>query len=317
MQVEQAQSPEILSVEQIRELYSSILNDSNRNSSQLSELVKVMDLGETKQLVINTMTQISKMSRRKEETSATRFLRKFGLGKLIDHTKDAAEEAIVESKSVSQVSGDLLDAVSKKRDNVSSMIETLHDLKDSMGETYRQMQAVVEGINEFWEKYTDRERSHLLILKSEILETMSYHEDNIVSANGTIRAAETSMVQISQMIPKLRSQVNDSMAIRGILNELEEVTDLCQTISDVASELRAENRATMETALLSVIERSVISDTHLALIDKNSKRQEEIQQKIMVKMKEVDNKRAVAVQKLEAGSARNQTFLELGDKSKG
>lgn len=306
-----------LNVAKIRELYNEILNESTNSSGQLSSLVKVMDLGETKELVVKTMQQISSMSRTKEESSATRFLRKFGMGGLVDKTKNAAQETRIEGTSVSDVSRELLGAVQSKRDRVGTLIENLYDLQDSMRESYIKMKAVVDGIDENWNDYSPREQTQLNILKSEVLETMSYHEDNIVSANGTIKAAEMSMVQISQMIPKLRSQVNDSMAIRGILNELEELTELCGTISDVAGELRSENRETMEHALLNVIGSSVMSDKQLQLIDKNSRRQEEIQHKVANALVDVENRRKIMSDKLQSSTNRNQPFLELDNKNGG
>ncbi|ASD51997.1 hypothetical protein KNT64_gp045 [Pseudomonas phage PspYZU05] len=307
-EAEQTQNAKLLQVAEIRDLYTGILNESTKNSGQLSDLVKVMDLGETKELVIKTMTQISSLSR-KEENTATRFLRKFGFGKMIDKSREAVEETLTEGKSVREVSSNLLTAITTKRDRVVSLIDNLYDLRDSMADSYVQMKSVVEGIDEFWQQYSERDHTQLLILKSEIMETMSYHEDNIISANGTIKAAESSMVQISQMVPKLRTQINDSMAIRGILNELEEITEICTTVGDVASELRAENRETMETALISVIERSVISDTQLAVIDKNARRTQEIQNKISAKMVQVEEKRKIAISKLQASSTEAQRHL--------
>lgn len=296
-QVTQTQENQILKVSEIRDLYTKILDESSNNSGQLADLVKVMDLGETRDLIIQTMTQINALTR-KPESSASRFLRKFGLGTIIDKSRNAVEETVIEGKSVREVSSNLLTAITSKRDNVLRLIDSLYDLKESMVNSYTGMSNVIAGIDEAWNSYSDREHTQLLIVKSEILETMSYHQDNIVSADGTIKAAESSMVQISQMIPKLRTQINDSMAIRGILNELEEITTICSTVSDVASELRVENRKTMENALLTVIERSVITDKGLALIDSNMRAQQEIQVKLQNKISQVENQRKVAIAKL-------------------
>ena len=171
------------------------------------------------------------------------------------------------------------------------------------------------GIDEFLSDCSERERFHFMNLKSEILESMSYNEDNIISANGTIKGAEMATAQINEMIPKLRSQVNDSMVIRGSLNELEMLTEMCSSIDEMCSTLRSENREGMEKALIGILDKSVLSDKRLKSIETNVIRQTQIQDNIKSKITEITTQRTKAVDKLQIAVARNKGNLELDDKS--
>lgn len=304
-------------VAEVRGMYDGILNDATNNHRDLSDMVKVIDLGDTKKIIIAAMGDIQKMSRQKGETATTRFLRKLGVGKIIDKVKDDVNDTIVEGSSVAEVSQRLLDAVVTKRNNVSSMVDKLFDLKTTMLASHQSLKAIVGGIDEFWEEYDERERFHLLNLKSEVLETMSFHEDNILSADGTIRAAEQATTQISQMIPKLRSQINDSMIIRGSLNELEELTSLCDTIGEACAEIRSENRDKMEETLMNVLNQSVVSDKQIAAIDRNSKRQLEIQHTLAGKIQEIHSKKGEAVRRLQTSVERNSGAILIASMTAG
>lgn len=303
-----------MSPTEIRDIYNGILDAAGVNNREMSEMVKVMDLGDTKKIIIQAMGDISKMSRQKGESAATRWLRKFGMGRVIDKVKDGTEETVIEGSSVAEVSQRLLDAIVSKRDSVSNMVEKLFDLKLTMVASHASLKAIVGGIDEFWDQYDEREQFHLLNIKAEVLETMSFHEDNILAADGTVRAAEQATTQISQMIPKLRSQINDSMIIRGSLNELEELTSICDTIGEVCAEIRIENRDKMEETLMNVLNQSVVSDKQIALIDKNSRRQIEIQQNISNRMVQIHKSKGEAVQRLQAAVERNSDVVMLASK---
>ena len=276
-------------VEEIRSIFNGILTSSESHPNQLSNIVRVIDMGETQKIIVDVMTTVSQMSRKKEENVASRWLRNIGLGKVVDRAKDSAVEAMTEGQTVAEVSKRLLDAINTKKAEVSNIMEQLFDLKQNMLDSYQQMQMIVDGIDENWGSFNERDQFHLRGLKAEILETMSHHRDNITSAAGTIKAAEMANTQISQMVPKLRSQINDSMSIRGSLEQLRNLTELCQTVGDACSEMRVENRQAMETTLIEVLDRSVISKTRLALIESNMKEQERFQKRLTDKFSEVSN----------------------------
>lgn len=284
----------------VRKIYEQALERSTKSGSELTEMVKVADLGGTKELVVSAMVEISNLNK-KREGAASKFLRKFVPEAIAKKFETNVVESTTESSSVADVSRKLLNAVSERRDRVGALTDRLYDLRDNMDATLKDFEAIVGGIDEVLQdpKTSDREITHFKVLKSEILETISYHRDNIISASGTIQAAELAMVQISQQIPKLRSQINDSMSIRGILAELEEVTSLCDTISEVATEMRIENREVMRTSLMGVIDKSVMSDKQLALISSNAIAQNKISQEITSSLQQVTERRDRAIETLE------------------
>lgn len=300
------------SVEEIRNLFNGILTSAEAHPNQLSNIVRVIDMGETQKIIVDVMTTVSQMSRKKEENVASRWLRNIGLGKVVDRAKDSAVEAMTEGQTVAEVSKRLLGAITSKKDEVSSIMDQLFDLKQNMLDSYQQMQAIIQGIDDNWSEFNERDQFHLGGLKAEILETMSHHRDNITSAAGTIKAAEMANTQISQMIPKLRSQINDSMSIRGSLEQLRNLTELCQTVGDACSEMRVENRQAMETTLIEVLDRSVISKTQLTLIETNLKEQQRFQQRLTDKFTEVTSSRDERTQRLsKAVLGNNDTLIEF------
>lgn len=299
-------------VEEIRNVFNGILTSAEAHPNQLSNIVRVIDMGETQKIIVDVMTTVSQMSRNKEENVASRWLRKIGLGKVVDKAKDSAVEALTEGQTVAEVSQRLLKAITNKKDEVSSIMDQLFDLKQTMLDSYQQMQAIVEGIDENWDDFNERDQFHLGGLKAEILETMSHHRDNITSAAGTIKAAEMANTQISQMIPKLRSQINDSMSIRGSLEQLRNLTELCQTVGDACSEMRVENRQAMESTLIEVLDRSVISKTQLTLIETNLKEQERFQKRLTDKFTEVTNSLGERTERLaKAVQGNNASLIEF------
>lgn len=300
------------SVEEIRNLFNGILTSAEAHPNQLSNIVRVIDMGETQKIIVDVMTTVSQMSRKKEENVASRWLRNIGLGKVVDRAKDSAVEAMTEGQTVAEVSKRLLGAITSKKDEVSSIMDQLFDLKQNMLDSYQQMQAIIQGIDDNWPEFNERDQFHLGGLKAEILETMSHHRDNITSAAGTIKAAEMANTQISQMIPKLRSQINDSMSIRGSLEQLRNLTELCQTVGEACSEMRVENRQAMETTLIEVLDRSVISKTQLTLIETNLKEQQRFQQRLTDKFTEVTSSRDERTQRLsKAVLGNNDTLIEF------
>lgn len=294
-----------------RNAYNEILGRSSNSHRDLADIIKVADLASSKQMILEVMTNISAISK-KTENPALRFLRKFGLSRVIDKTTDAATQTITEGKSVSQVSDDMLRMVTTKRESVINMVDKLYDLRETMVSSYKEMEIVIQGIDEVINgEVHERDHFHLTNLKSEILESMSYNEDNIISANGTIKAAEMATNQINEMIPKLRSQVNDSMVIRGSLNELDMLTSMCESIDDMCSALRTENRDSMETTLVQILDKSVVSEKRLAAISNNVKRQSEIQANIANKVSEITTQRSKAVLQLQNAVNKNKVNLGL------
>lgn len=300
--------------ENARAAYNDILNKSVNSHETLSNIIKVADLADSKKVILEVMSSVSAMSNNKENP-AFRFLRKFGFSKAIDKISESSADTMNEGKSVAEVSSGLLSTITTKRASVIKMVDELYNLKESMVTSYKDMEVIVAGIDEFINDCTERELFHFMNLKAEILESMSYNEDNIISANGTIKGAEMATAQINEMIPKLRSQVNDSMVIRGSLNELEMLTEMCSSIDEMCSTLRSENREGMEKALIGILDKSVLSDERLKSIETNVMRQTQIQGNIKSKIIEITTQRAKAVDKLQIAVSRNKSNLELDDKS--
>lgn len=281
----------------LREAYNLILQRTDSAAEQIGRKVKVVDMGETQKKIEEAMVSISRVTRKDSKIHG--WLTKWLPSSVFEKAADELATKSVEGKTVYEISKSLMEAVVSKKDDVENILDDLVGLHDTMINAHLELSYIVEGINENIDSFGDAERIRMNGLKSEILLQMKTHEQNIISSKGALQAAEATVMKLSETLPSIRAQINDSMSIRGALRELETLNSICDTVTTISGAIQLENQSVMEEQLMSVLDKSVISTTELARIDTITSNQRVLHKKLHDKVLEINNRRDEVIKRLE------------------
>lgn len=284
----------------LRDAYNQILQRTDSAAEQIGRKVKVVDMGETQKKIEEAMVSISRVTRKDSKVHS--WLTKWLPSSVFEKAADELATKSVEGKSVYEISKNLMEAVVSKKNDVENILDDLVGLHDTMLGAHLELGYIVEGINENMDSFSDAEKIRMKGLKSEILLQMKTHEHNIISSKGALQAAESTVMKLSETLPSIRAQINDSMSIRGALRELESLNKICDTVTTISGAIQLENQAVMEEQLMVVLEKSVISNSELARIETITSNQRNLHNKLTAKVQEINNRRDDAIKRLESGS---------------
>lgn len=304
----ESKEPSQLTAQDLRNLYNNILtrtDDANRN---IGAKIKLIDMGETQREIQQAMVTISRVTRKESKMGS--LLAKFVPEGMYNKLYDKAAEEAVAGKTVLEVSTTLIESINTRRERVEVIFADLVKLHDSIVHAHNELEAVIEGINENMDKFDQVERVKMVALKSEMLQTRELHRDNLITAQGAIQTAENAVLKYSEMLPAIRAQINDGLSIRGALKELENLTTVCEGVTELCNIVREENRKVMTEQLLTTLEKTVISDKQVQYLAHNQSEQAKLHKDIQNALKRVNERREKVVHELER--IGNGTDIRIG-----
>lgn len=277
--------------------FNNILDNNSDSSSQIANKIKLLDLDSAKSLIVETAMLFDKMSDKKSESGfLSRLSQKVPILKnVISKSEETFSETIIEGKSIHDITQKLLGGLEDKRTEVETVCRELFSLRQHMIDSYNGLNALVtkltNDINQ--EENTDNEHNisdlDTFLMKgllSEVLSLRTVLMDNIQTSEGVIAGAQSSLTQIGSAIPKLKLQLTDSMSVAAVAGQLQELTDMMDSINNACEILRDDNREKVEKQLLHVIESSAPTDAQLKKIESNETNQKTLMNKVSMKMKE-------------------------------
>lgn len=303
-------------VEYLRSRFNGALEKSTEASSRFAEQMTVMELGVTKSVILDAVSTMGRFNN--PETFVTRLIGRVpGLGGLAERMKKSVQDTVVEGRSVRDVASSLIETLSKKRDITIESSGQISELVKDMVSSYDDLNAISQVAKESVDSAQGGQKIGFSSLMVEVVETMDYVKENIHSALGAIKASELAVEQVSGMIPKLRAILQDSMVIRKALNDLEELGQLTDLIDETCRVIRDDNHNKMESALLGVLDRSVISKEQLKHIENSANRTANFQKKIAGRLEEVTKQQINAYERLQPvvgslGQDTREEVLRLG-----
>lgn len=300
---------------QLREHFNSLLNTNSDLGDRYSTNMKVLDIGETKAVVINAVAAIGKFSSKGDGPSFVSRLvgRVPGLGHLAKKLEKDVKETIIEGKSIKQVANDLIGTLTSKRNQTITAAGNLEDLVIQWQQNYEYLRQVADEAQIACNSCAPRDRLAYSALFNEIISTIDHVRENIETAMGTIKAASLATEQVSGLIPKLRAVLQDSMVIRATLNDLQEMGEMVEMLDTTASLIRDDNFATMKSSVMNVLERSVISNDQVKRIENATRRTTQFGIEMRQKINEVSNRQLEVASRLsgEVLSLSNDTANDV------
>lgn len=278
-------------IKTLRESFSTFIELGEQGSNGISETMKLINVGETAELIAESLAELNMMNNQSTESgwkSKMRSLVPFGL---LDKAEENVRKGVIKGSTIAQVTKNIIDSITTKRTHVESMVEGLFDLYDKINISYNNVRSIKQDIEQRLEDgdFEDREEFHAKILLAEILEYQSIQQENMNSAKGAIEAARVSVQQIAALQPKLKAQLNDGLSIRASIEELNTLTSTCSAIEVMCEGLRTENREKVATAQLEAIKRYTVSDSSLKAIQDSTKRQNQLMNNISKSREEMVN----------------------------
>lgn len=275
----------------LREKRDTLMQASSMHSSAIADNAKLISAGETAELIAASLAKLKILHRKKEESGfMTKMRNIIPFVKTAEAIEENYEKAAAKGSSVSEVTTNLMEAVSNKRNAVESIVGDLFNLYDNIEETYHNTEALTNDIRESIDngEFEKAELFNVNTLLAELLEYQTIMRENMQSAKNTIQAAQVSVHQIVALQPKLKAQLDDGLSILVTLNELEELNSTCNDLEELCSIIREDNRESAASAQLAAIERQVKSKEQLLRLENSAKRHEELNLKIINKFKEAE-----------------------------
>lgn len=295
-----------LTAADLRKMYDNIMTRTDDANQNIGKKIKLIDMGETQREIQEAMVTISRVTRKESKMGA--LLSKFVPESIYNKMYDKAAAEAVEGKTVLEVSTTLIESINVRRERVEVIFADLVDLHDGIVRAHNELDAIIEGINENMDKFDQVERVKMVALKSEMLQTRELHRDNIITAQGAIKTAENAVLKYSEMLPAIRAQINDGLSIRGALKELENLTTVCEGVTELCNIVREENRKVMAEQLIHTLDRSVISDKQVQYLAHNQREQAKLHSDINAALNRVNQRREKVVHELERiGNGTNLT----------
>ncbi|QGZ16083.1 hypothetical protein Kuja_0920 [Vibrio phage vB_VchM_Kuja] len=289
--------PSEVTAAQLRSLYNNILTRTDEANRTIGSKMKMIDFDETQKEVQKAYVTISRMSRKESRVGS--FLSKILPDAAFNKLYDKAAEESVNGKTVLEISNNLIKSVEERRQRVENIYGDLVDLHNSIVAAHKELNAVIEGIDEHLDEFDPVERVKMIALKSEMLLTSQAHEDNIITSKGTIKTAENALMLYSGMIPSIRAQINDGLSIRSALKELENMTEITEQITELCNAVREDNRAVMTQQLMTTLDKTVISEKQIQRLVSNQNEQAKLHKQLSEQIQLVNNRRENMVNKLQ------------------
>lgn len=275
----------------LRKKRDALMQASSTHSSAIADNAKLISAGETAELIASSLAKLKILHRKKEESGFMSKLR--GMIPFVDtvnQVEENIEKAAAKGSSVSEVTKNLMEAVSTKRDAVETIVGSLFQLYDNIETTYQDTVALTDDIRTSIDnnEFEKAELFNVNTLLAELLEYQTIMKENMQSAKNTIQAAQVSVHQIVALQPKLKAQLDDGLSILVTLNELEELNTTCADLEELCGVIREENRESAAAAQLGAIGRQVKSKEQLLRLENSAKRHEELNLQIINKFKEAE-----------------------------
>ena len=286
---------------ELRNSFNQLLNDNSALSDQYSTTMKVLDIGETKEIILNAVATMGKFSNSKNGNGSfvSRLVARVpGLGGLAKKLEEEVKETLVEGKTIKEVSSGLISTLDSKREHTvkaAGDLEALVIQWENNFEYLRQVALETKAAHDICEA---RDKLGYSALFNEIMSTLDHVKENINTAIGTIKAAGLATEQVSGLIPKLRAVLQDSMIIRKTLNDLEELGEMTTMLDETTSLIRDDNFNTMKAAVIGVLDRSVISNDKIKRLENSSRRTAEFSNEVNKKLLEVNTRQMAAAERI-------------------
>ena len=278
--------------QQLRQKRDELMKASSLHSSAIADNAKLISAGETADLIAASLAKLKILHRKKEESGFITKVRSLvPFKRTAEKIEEDIEKAAAKGCSVSEVTTNLMEAISQKRNAVEGIVGDLFNLYDNIENTYEDTLELTNTIRQSIEdgEFEKAELFNVNTLLAELLEYQTIMKENMQSAKNTIQAAQVSVHQIVALQPKLKAQLDDGLSILVTLNELEELNSTCNDLEELCNIIREDNRENAAAAQLSAIGRQVKSKEQLLRLEDSAKRHEELNLQIINKFKEAEN----------------------------
>lgn len=306
-------------VKDLRRRYEQSLTLSESSAAQIGDMVRVVDMGQVEKQLEEAMGEIAEMSA--TDSKVNRLAMKFLPASWVKNASKKRAEKSVEGSTVSDVAERMIKSLTARRDKVEETYEKMESLSSDIVSAYHELDVIVADIDTQLEsdELTNLQRSKLEALKLEIGLQRANHESNITTSKSALVAADLSLQKLAEMLPGIRSNINDGLAIRGYLKEIANMTKTTAMIMELTETVREENMQVVEEELIKVIQSSGVSDKQLASIQKASQDRIKMQKNVQIELNKVSAQKQKALGRLESinmKSADNLLGFEFSETQK-
>jgi uracil phosphoribosyltransferase len=297
---------------ELRDNFNNLLNTNSEIGDKYSSTMTVLDIGETKSIILGAVATMGKFSTAAGgESFMSRLTSRIpGLGALAKKLEKDIKETIVEGKTIKQVSNELITTLNNKRQHTVEAAASLEDLVVQWEDNFEYLRQIAFETQAAYETCEPRDRLAYSALLNEIMSTLDHIKENIETAMGTIKAASLATEQVAGLVPKLRAVLQDSMIIRKTLNDLEELGQMTTMLDETTSLIRDDNFGKMKESVMNVLERSVISNDKVKRLENSSRRTTEFANDVRKKLTEVSTRQMAVADRL------GGNILSLGNDAK-
>lgn len=277
--------------QELRAKRDSLMQKSNTHSDSIASKAKLISAGETSELIAQTLSKLKIMSNKSEDAGWITKIKAMIGGKTVEDIEGKVYKSAAMGGTVKEVTENLMQIISTKRQAIEGVVNDLFDLHDDMNKTYQETDTLIKEIEKDIEEsvYEKAEEFNVSTLLAELLEYRGIMKENIQSATNTIQAAQVSVHQIVALQPKLQAQLKDGISVLTVLNELKSLNDACSDLEDLSNIIREDNINKAYAAQLDAVDRQMIKKDKILQIENNAKRSLQLQKDIAEKLSEVEN----------------------------
>lgn len=298
--------------QELREKRDSLMQKSNTHSDSIASQAKLISAGETSELIAQTLSKLQIMENKSEESGWVTKIKAMIGRKTVEEVEGRVHKSAAMGGTVKEVTENLMNIVSNKREAIENVVNDLFDLHDDMTKTYEETDVLIQEIEKDLEEnvYEKAEQFNVSTLLAELLEYREIMKENIQSATNTIQAAQVSVHQIVALQPKLQAQLKDGISVLTVLNELKSLNDACSDLEDLSNIIREDNISKAYQAQLDAVDRQNVNKDQILRIENRAKRYGQLQTDVADKMKEVENSTQTRIDVLKRVHESNTLQIE-------
>lgn len=301
--------------------FQNVLTESNNTSKKINKDIKVGELKEIQEEISKLIHRFNMAKKNKKQSFFDRMSRLVLSNDAYQKIEAKKSESTTQHKSVNQITANIIKDITSRKDSLVSFFDTLQELMNRLEGTHKEFNSILEEIQTEINTFENDPESSKLnrgdILRFKMLEKevrINYKnvQSNYATAQGATKLVENILLNISSSLPIMEAQLNNTLAIRGVLQELEDLDQLSKDITNFCEYVQKDSIKTIESQIVNMLSSTVVSDEDLKKIEGINTMHNNLINNIQAEANRVEESRDIQLQRLReiTSSDKNLVVIE-------
>ena len=272
----------------LEELFS-ITSQMNDTNERINRNIKLLDIKDVTESFIKMQEQLSEVAVKSTTSSLIQKAKSISfLGKAIKK----AEETAFSMQTVHSTLASLFEKVEQKYNKLVEVGTDIQKGKVKLEEQIKQLESLEVKIDNEIASFINKEDIPLYLLSAQT-QTGTYinkYKARLMNVNASIFAAQETIKQLGAYLPTFKSELNDSLALASLLNEVSDYQTMYQALSKLIKEISDINDTRTQSTITQLLDLQINDTTTRDVLTNMTTRADKFSIEILNKAEKLHNK---------------------------